>query len=94
LGAGPGRIAALLVFESGLLSALGAVAGLLLVYGVLLVGGGIAERHFGLFIPITAPGRLEWLYLGGVVVAGVLVGLVPAWRAYRNTLQDGLTIRL
>ncbi|MDZ4257287.1 MAG: FtsX-like permease family protein [Gemmatimonadales bacterium] len=94
LGAGPGRIAALLVFESGLLSALGAVAGVLLVYGVLLVGGGIAERHFGLFIPITAPGRLEWLYLGGVVVAGVLVGLVPAWRAYRNTLQDGLTIRL
>ncbi len=94
LGAGPGRIAALLVFESGLLSALGAVAGVLLVYGVLFVGGGIAERHFGLFIPVTAPGTLEWLYLGGVVVAGVLVGLVPAWRAYRNTLQDGLTIRL
>lgn len=94
LGAGPGRIAALLVFESGLLSALGAVAGVVLVYGVLLVGGGIAERHFGLFIPISAPGRLEWLYLVGVVVAGVLVGLVPAWRAYRNTLQDGLTIRL
>jgi putative ABC transport system permease protein len=34
------------------------------------------------------------MYLGGVVVAGILVGLVPAWRAYRNTLQDGLTIRL
>ncbi len=94
LGAGPKRIAALLVFESGLLAMVGAIAGVALVYTLLLLGGGIAERHFGLFIPITAPQKLEWMYLGGVVVAGVLVGLVPAWRAYRNTLQDGLTIRL
>ncbi len=94
LGAGPGRIAALLVLESGLLSALGAVAGFALVYGLLAVGQGLAERHFGVYIPIVAPGKVEWLYLGGVVVAGILVGLVPAWRAYRNTLQDGLTIRL
>lgn len=94
LGAGPRRIAALLVFESGLLALVGAVTGVALVYALLILGGGIAERHFGLFIPVTAPQRLEWTYLVGVVVAGVLVGLVPAWRAYRNTLQDGLTIRL
>ena len=94
LGAGPGRIAKLLVLESGLLSVLGAVAGVVLVYVLLIVGQGLAERHFGIFIPITAPGRVEWLYLVGVVVAGLLVGLLPAWRAYRNALQDGLTIRL
>ncbi len=94
LGAGPGRIAALLVLESGLLALVGAVVGVALVYGLLVVGQGIAETHFGVYIPITAPKQLEWLYLGGVVVAGVLVGLIPAWRAYRNTLQDGLTIRL
>ncbi|HET9133314.1 MAG TPA: ABC transporter permease [Gemmatimonadales bacterium] len=94
LGAGPRRIAALLVLESGLLSLLGALGGLLLAYGTIALGGGITERSFGLFIPITPPATLEWLYLGGVVIAGVLVGLVPAWRAYRNTLQDGLTIRL
>jgi putative ABC transport system permease protein len=94
LGAGPGRIAALLVLESGLLALLGAVVGLALVYGLLFVGQGLAETHFGVYIPITAPQTLEWFYLGGVVVAGVLVGLIPAWRAYRNTLQDGLTIRL
>jgi len=94
LGAGPGRIAALLVLESGLLAFLGAVVGLVLVYGLLFVGQGLAETHFGVYIPITAPQTLEWFYLGGVVVAGILVGLIPAWRAYRNTLQDGLTIRL
>ncbi|MEI2719238.1 MAG: FtsX-like permease family protein [Gemmatimonadales bacterium] len=94
LGAGPGRIAALLVLESGLLAFVGAVVGVALVYGLLFVGQGLAEEHFGVYIPITPPQTLEWLYLVGVVVAGVLVGLVPAWRAYRNTLQDGLTIRL
>jgi putative ABC transport system permease protein len=94
LGAGPGRIAALMVLESGMLSLVGAVTGLGLVYLLLAVGQGIAEEHFGIYIPITAPQKLELLYLAGVVVAGVLVGLVPAWRAYRNTLQDGLTIRL
>ena len=94
LGAGPQRVAMLLVLESGVLSALGAVVGMAATYGLLVLGRGLAERHFGIFIPITAPGRLEWTYLAGVVVAGVLVGLIPAWRAYRNALQDGLAIRL
>jgi putative ABC transport system permease protein len=83
-----------MVLESGTLSLVGAITGLGLVYLLLAVGQGIAEEHFGIYIPITAPQTLELLYLAGVVVAGVLVGLVPAWRAYRNTLQDGLTIRL
>lgn len=94
LGAGPRRIAGLLVFESGLLATLGALTGLAATYLLLWLGRGLAERHFGIFIPIEPPGRLEWIYLAGVVVAGVLVGLVPAWRAYRNALQDGLSIRL
>lgn len=94
LGAGPRRIATLLVFESGLLAALGALTGVAATYLLLWLGRGVAERHFGIFIPVEPPGRLEWIYLGGVVVAGVLVGLIPAWRAYRNALQDGLSIRL
>jgi len=36
-------------------------------------------------------GSTEWLYLGLIVVAGTLVGLLPAWRAYRNSLADGLS---
>lgn len=94
LGAGPGRIATLLVLESGMLAVVGALTGLALVYVLLVIGRSLAESHFGISIPITAPQSLEWMYLGGVVVAGLLVGLLPAWRAYRNTLQDGLTIRL
>ena len=29
-----------------------------------------------------------------VFIGAVLMGLVPAWRAYRNTLADGLAPRL
>lgn len=94
LGAGPRRIAALLVMESGMLSALGAIAGFGLAYALLFVGRAMAESHFGISVPITPPQKLEWMYLTGVIAAGLLVGLLPAWRAYRNALQDGLTIRL
>jgi len=43
---------------------------------------------------VQAPGAVEWIYIGVVLTAGVLVGLVPAWRAYRSSLADGLSPRL
>jgi putative ABC transport system permease protein len=32
--------------------------------------------------------------LAGIVGASVLMGCIPAWRAYRQALLDGLSIRL
>jgi putative ABC transport system permease protein len=32
--------------------------------------------------------------LGAVLVAGLIIGFIPAWKAYRNTLSDGLSVRL
>jgi putative ABC transport system permease protein len=33
--------------------------------------------------------------LGGLIlIAGLLVGLIPAWRSYRYSLADGLTVNL
>jgi putative ABC transport system permease protein len=34
------------------------------------------------------------MILAGIVGAAVLMGLIPAWRAYHNSLADGLTIRV
>jgi putative ABC transport system permease protein len=31
--------------------------------------------------------------LGTIVIAGFLVGLLPAMRAYRLSLADGMTVR-
>jgi putative ABC transport system permease protein len=52
------------------------------------------ERAFGLYLPIRPPGTVELAYVGLVIVAGFVLGVVPAWRAYRNSLVDGLSPRV
>jgi putative ABC transport system permease protein len=94
VGAGPRTIVSLLVIESGLLAALGALLGVVLAYGFIALLRAPIEARFGLHLALRAPGKVEWLYVGGVVLAGFIVGLVPAWKAYRNTLADGLSVRL
>lgn len=93
LGAGPRRIVTLLVAESGLLALGGAILGVVLVYGSILVARGPVEQQLGLALPLRPLGTLEWTYLGAVVVAGLLIGLIPALKAYRSTLSDGLNPR-
>ncbi|MXX03410.1 MAG: ABC transporter permease [Gemmatimonadetes bacterium] len=94
VGAGPNRIVPLLVLESACLAAAGALAGLGLVYVLLSVGQSIVEAQVGLFIPIRPPGSVELLFMGAVVTAGFLMGFVPALKAYRTALHDGLTVRV
>ena len=94
VGAGPKRIVALLVLESVCLAAAGAIFGLALVYVLLSAGQPIVEAQVGLFIPIRPPGSIELLFLGAVVTAGFLMGFVPALKAYRTALHDGLVVRV
>jgi len=94
VGAGPNRIVALLVLESACLAAAGAIAGLALVYVLLSIGQSLVEAQVGLFIPIRPPGSVELLFMGAVVTAGFLMGFVPALKAYRTALHDGLTVRV
>ena len=94
VGAGPGLILILLVLESTLLTLIGSVVGVGFTYGSLFVFNPLIERHFGLFVPINFLSVTEMVYLALVVACGILLGIIPAWRAYRNTLSDGLTIRV
>jgi len=91
VGAGPGRILGLLVLESGVLAAAGALGGVALVYGGIALFRGAVEDRFGLLIPLRPLGGVEWGYLMAVLVAGIVVGFIPALRAYRATLSDGLS---
>ena len=94
VGAGAPRIFALLVLESGLLGLAGALTGVALIYALLVLLKGFIESNFGLYLPIQAPTRTAYLYLVAVVAASFLIGVVPALRAYRNSLADGLTVRM
>lgn len=93
IGAGPSTIVALLVLESALLALLGCVIGVAFVYGGLALAQGPIEERFGLHLALRALGSTEWTYLGVVMTAGVLIGFVPAWKAYRTSLVDGLSPR-
>ena len=48
---------------------------------------------YGLHLTIDPPTAREWLTLGTIVLAGFLAGLLPAMRAYRLSLADGMTVR-
>lgn len=91
VGAGPWQVAGLLVFEAGLLATAGIGLGLLAAAGLANRLAPWIEREFGLTLgAVTLDPRL----LAAILIAGLLTGLLPAWRAYRNTLSDGLTVRL
>lgn len=94
LGSGRRSILGLLLLEAGLLSLAGAALGLALFYALLALARPFVERELGLVMPLGAPSPGDWLLLATVVLAGTAMGLAPAWKAYRNALSDGLTLRL
>jgi len=94
VGARPVHIFLLLVLESGLLAALGALVGTAVLYGGLAVAQAVAQARFGFYLPVDWPTSWELTLLGLVVAAGGLAGVVPALLAYRRSLADGMTIRI
>lgn len=94
VGAGPKRIVSLLLLEAGLLAILGAVLGVVMVYGLLFVFQPMIEARFGLYLPIQPMDDLQIMYVIGVIVVGFVAGLVPAVKAYRTALHDGLSVRV
>lgn len=93
IGAGPRTILALLVLESTMLAFLGCVIGVAIVYAGLALGQSPIEQRFGIHLALRALGETEYGYLAMVMIAGMLIGFVPAWKAYRTSLVDGLSPR-
>ncbi|WJN60180.1 ABC transporter permease [Pseudomonas sp. SO81] len=94
VGARPWHIAGLLVLEALVLAAAGAALGLALLYGGIAISQGWVQAQYGLYLPLALPSAYEWSLLGAILGAALLMGAVPAWRAYRQSLADGLSIRL
>ncbi|MEO1773421.1 MAG: ABC transporter permease [Pseudomonadota bacterium] len=92
VGAGPRTILGLLLAEAAIISTAGAALGLVVVYGGLALAQSWLDRTYGLYVPITAPGGEVFMILGAIVLAGTAIGLVPAIRAYRMSLADGMMI--
>ena len=94
VGARPWHIAGLLILEAFTLALAGITLGVALLYVGIAAAQAPLQSLYGLYLPLSAPTLYEWTLLGAVLLAGVLMGAVPAWRAYRQSLSDGLNIRL
>lgn len=94
VGARPWHIAGLLVIEAFALALAGAALGLTLLYVSIAVAQAPLQQFYGLYLPFGWPSGYEWRLLGAILLAAVLMGAVPAWRAYRQSLADGLSIRV
>lgn len=93
VGARPFHIFSLMISEAGLIAILGCTAGVGFLYGLMAAAQPIFMNHYGVHIQINFLTPHELMLLSIVIVSGFFMGIFPAWRAYRNSLTDGMTIR-
>lgn len=93
LGARPRHIFTLMVSESALLAFTGAVIGTGLTYGALAIAAPVLELQYGIHLTSNLPGLYDFAMIGIVTGASAVLGFIPAWAAFRNSLADGMTIR-
>lgn len=94
VGARPHQVLALLVLESGVLTLLGVVAGVVLLYLGIAVSAPWVEARYGIALGLGPLSVQSLKLLAGVWIAGLLVGLWPGIKAYRDALADGLSLRI
>ncbi|MEQ9329191.1 MAG: ABC transporter permease [Rhodospirillales bacterium] len=94
LGAGPRHVLALLMMEAAGLTLAGAALGI----AVGAIGYGLAAdwlgAAYGFHLTPGLPGWREAAILAAMLGSGLLAGLIPAWRAVRQSLADGLVPRV
>ena len=93
IGASHWHIMGLLITETVLLTMIGIILGLIMLYSSIWIAQPLIEKNYGLFIPITAPNVRELGMISVLLAASFLVGLVPAYFAYKNSLADGMSVR-
>ncbi|WP_321828706.1 ABC transporter permease [Thalassovita sp.] len=93
MGASPRVILGLLVLEALMTTLLGALLGLAMLYLGLWIAQPLVDSAFGLYLPIEPPGLRELGVLAGVIAAGAIVSMLPALRAYRLSLADGMMVK-
>lgn len=93
IGAKKKFIFSVLVFETGILTLTGIAFGVFSLYGGLLTLKPLLESKMGLTLGLFSPTENDVIFLTSIFFGSVLASLFPAWRAYKNSLLDGLTVK-
>ncbi|WP_027468257.1 ABC transporter permease [Deefgea rivuli] len=91
VGARAWQIFVLVMGETLLLVSIGIASGIALLYLLIMVCRPILREMYSFNLTINAPTAVEWALIVATLLAGALIGIVPAWRAYRMSLSDGLS---
>ena len=93
VGARPWQLFTLISFESLLTMLIGCLVGCVLYYLALFTGGSYLQSHAGISVNIAMLSYYELTLIGVIMVAGFIIGLIPATRAYFYSLSDGMSIK-
>lgn len=91
VGAAPRHLLGLLVLEGTGVSVLGVLLGTTVAACVLALVAPSSQIWWGVTLQPLNLERLPWAWLGGMIAAGMGASMLPAWRAYRLSLADGLS---
>jgi len=92
VGARPADILILLAAEGFLLVVSGVLIAVFALALLLHFLSPTLTDMYGIVLQASAPSVAEWWIIGGICVAGFLASLIPATKAYRLSLADGLAL--
>jgi len=93
LGASPLNILLLLMFESFILVSLACIVAVATFFVSMALFSPWLANQYGLHLELVSFTMGDLGIISVVIGLGVLAGLLPAFRAYMDSLSDGLTIR-
>ena len=86
-GFSPYQLTFLLLMESSFLSVVGSALGFILQYGLLFLIRPFMLSSFGIHLPLNPPDLWELVVLAALVGLGIVSGMIPALKAYRESLH-------
>ncbi|MEY3095294.1 MAG: hypothetical protein RIR74_386 [Pseudomonadota bacterium] len=90
VGAGPAQVAWLILLEATLVGLAGVLLGLCIQQAVVWWFADFLRIEYGVAMSVLNLPPQAWLSLLGLGMASVAISLLPAWRARRLSLVDGL----
>jgi len=90
MGAGPRALLGFVLLESVLVCLVGIVSGYVVCQGLMWAAQDLLRTGFGVMVQPGWPSADSLTSLGALFGVSVLASLLPAWRAYRLSLMDGL----
>lgn len=90
IGVSGPRIVFLILVEIFLLTFIAIGLGITSAFVLFYVLQAPIENWTGLVLPLVGLSPFEWAFITLLFCASLVTGLIPAYRAYKNTLHDGL----